>query len=219
MADEDDDFETDMDDDAGTEGDDDAGTEGDGEADTDDPAELKKRLAKQAAALKKANAQAARLRAAAKKAPAKKVAAKVVKPAESAQDGAEAGRAAEDAEARFTRHAIRTEGAAAILEAGFSGDRKAARDLTRLLDSDLLDVDEDGEVDGLDEAVEELVEKYPGLFAKQEGGAGRQQAPRRQRVQSIDSAAGSRSSRRGSGNGQPVKSSAERIGALLRKGA
>jgi hypothetical protein len=217
MADEDDDFETDMDDDAGTEGDDDAGTEGEGEADTDDPAELKKRLAKQAAALKKANAQAARLRAAAKKAPAKK-AVKAVKPAESAQEGTEAGRAAEDADARFTRHAIRTEGAAAILEAGFSGDRKAARDLTRLLDAELLDVDEDGEVDGLDEAVEELVEKYPGLFAKQEGGAGRQQAPRR-RVQSIDSAAGSRSGRRGSGNGQPVKSSAERIGALLRKGA
>jgi hypothetical protein len=188
-----------------TDQDDDAGQD---EQDTDDPAELKKRLARAAAALKKANGEAAKLRRTVKKAPAKKAA-----PAARDEDGTPAVVGAVEAlEARYRSQAIRREGAAAILEAGFSGSRQEAKDLTRLFDLDELDVDEDGDVDGLDDAVEMLKERYPALFVTKQAGAGRQQ---RHRVPGIDASAG----RTGAGRSRDkATSSAERIGMALRGG-
>lgn len=204
----DDDFETDMDGNAGQTAEDDDTDDGDQE--TDDPAELKKRLAKTTAALKKANAQAAKLRTA-KKVPAKKAA-----PAAREDDdteGSQVATAVERLEAKHRSQAIRREGAAAILEAGFQGSRQEARDLTRLFDLDELDVDDDGDVDGLDDAVAELKERYPALFATKQVAGGRQQ---RHRVPGIDANAGRTGGR---ADRTESKSSAERIGALLRRGA
>jgi hypothetical protein len=211
MATDDDDFDADMSGDTAPTGaevdDDDDQDDAADEADTDDPAKLKARLAKATAALRKANAQAAKLRRAGK--PAAKAA-----PEGTPRGEQPAAAVAESGDDRFRRQAIRTEGAAAIMEAGFSGDRKAARDLTRLIDWDDLDVDEDGEVDGLDDAVDALKERYPGLFASSTPDTGGRQP--RHRVAPIDANAGRSTTRRSTARAEMT--SAERIGMALRGG-
>jgi hypothetical protein len=65
----------------------------------------------------------------------------------------------------------------ALVEAGFSGEVSART--MGLLNLDELDVDEDGEILGLDEAIEELKEDLPQLFKRSrntsgtKGGTGR----------------------------------------------
>lgn len=192
----DDEFDVDM-------GDGDGGGD-DGQPDPDadkTPEELRAELAKLRAAQAKANKEAEKLRLAKKAERDKAAAAKA--------GAAEADDKVSAAEQRVKMVAVRTAGAAAILEAGFSGDRKAARELTRLLDLDDLDVDEDGEVDGLDDAVAELKEKYPRLFKDDEDDERR---PAKKAVRRIDTKPG------GSGRESKPRSSAELVAARLRGG-
>lgn len=60
---------------------------------------------------------------------------------------------------------VRSEFATALLEAKFTGTRRAAK---RLLTPDLverLEFDDDGEIDNLDEIIDELKEDFPGSFS------------------------------------------------------
>lgn len=197
--------------------DDDLDTEitGDGETDQDDDADdgaedtvesLRERLAKADAALKKANREAEKRRLAAKKvaAPAKKAAS-----TESDDDRDDALAAVE---ARANERVIRTEGAVAILAAGFQGDRAAARDLAKLLDVSELELDDDGDVDGLDDAVEALKKRFPRLFESDDD----EPAPRRRKPGSVNAARGSVS--RTPRDGGAPKTSAEKLGMMLRGG-
>jgi hypothetical protein len=70
-------------------------------------------------------------------------------------------RAAE--EIRWRQAAARSSAATQLQAAGFSGTAKQAKKLTRLIDLDLAEPDDDGDFD-FEEAIDELREEYPQLF-------------------------------------------------------
>lgn len=81
-------------------------------------------------------------------------------------------------EARYKPALVKQAAKSALVDAGFSGE--ITNRTMGLLDLDSLEVDEDGEVVGLDEAIEELKEDLPQLFkrshrgtAKSSGSTGR----------------------------------------------
>lgn len=147
-------------------------------------------------ALKKANSQAKRARFAAKKAAE-------ARPTDSS---AEVQKAITETETKWRPRLVNKAAKAALLAAGASKPDR----LVKLIDHDDLDIDEDGEVVGLEAAVDEIKEDYPELFkapADEEEDKTRRR-PRR-RPGSSDA---------GSSNGRPstrTKSSAERIASGL----
>lgn len=77
----------------------------------------------------------------------------------------EAEKAAEDVwKPRFVRKAA----AAALVEAGLNGP---ADRLLKLIDMDEVEIDEDGELSGLDQQVRSLKKDFPSLFGARGGGA------------------------------------------------
>lgn len=115
------------------------------------------------AALTKANGEAKKHRLALKN--AKKVAND-----SSAASGAEKARqdAEREAEEKYLPRIKRSAAKSALIGAGLADADKAdvVKAAVRLIDLDELDVDEDGDVEGLEEAVAELKRKFPGMFTK-----------------------------------------------------
>jgi hypothetical protein len=109
------------------------------------PEEMKASIAKLERQVAKANREAAKLRNEKK--------AEAEKPKEEAQPD------------KYKRSAVSAAARAELKEAGFSGTREQAAKLSRLLDLEDLDVDDDGEVDGLEDAVADLKDQFPALFA------------------------------------------------------
>ncbi len=130
--------------------DDDGTEEQDGDEKEPTPEELKASVANLEKALKKANREAARLRNEKKATEAGK---------ETESKGEE-----KPADDRYKRSAVAAATRAEFKEAGFTGTKEQAAKLARLLDLDDIDVDEDGEVDGLEDAVADLKEQFPALF-------------------------------------------------------
>lgn len=107
------------------------------------------------AALKKANEEAKRHRLKARE---------LAKDTDAADDG-KAQKAAEDAEKRFKPVAIRSAAKAALLEAGLNdASPSQLKRLVGMLDMADIDVDDDGEVDGLDEQISDIKTDFPMLF-------------------------------------------------------
>lgn len=153
-------------DDAGRDdtGQDDAETGDD--ADQDDPVALRAELDKLRAANRKLKRENARRRVADKTATAT-----------SGDGDAKTAREAEDARqdaGRWRDRAIRSEARAALAAAGASADRLPR--LVRMVDTAELDIDDDGEVTGLVDQIEELKDDFPELFARAENP--RRTAPR-----------------------------------------
>lgn len=65
-----------------------------------------------------------------------------------------------------------------LKEAGFTGTKEQAAKLTRLLDLEELDMDDDGEVEGLEDAVADLKEQFPALFAGEKAADGKPKTPK-----------------------------------------
>lgn len=110
-------------------------------------------------------------------------------------------RAAQAAEAKFKPVVVRTAAKAAFVEAGLvlpkgKGDAALARAL-KLLDMAEVEITDDGEVEGLDDQIEEIKSEFPELFVST------------RRPGRVDGAG-----REGSDNGKP-KSSADKIASLL----
>lgn len=148
--------EDDDDDDTIDTGDDDGGDDGDDEGDDegdDYKPPTRKEWAATQAALKKANAEAKKRRLAAKKA-AEEAA------DDDGEDKSEKARA--ETEAKWKPRVIK-QGAKAALAA--AGAMKAER-LFGLLDLDALDVDDDGDIEGLEDEVDRLKEDFPELFRR-----------------------------------------------------
>jgi hypothetical protein len=82
-------------------------------------------------------------------------------------EGKAAREAAEAAEKRFKPVAVRSAAKAAFLEAGLQPGKSIAP-LVRMLDLDALDVDDDGDVIGLNEQVAAIKADYPELFTPTE---------------------------------------------------
>lgn len=80
-------------------------------------------------------------------------------------DGKAAREQAEAAERRYKPIAVRAAAKAAFLESGLQGvTPERVSKLTRLLDLDSIDVNDDGDVSGLDEQVAAIKADYPELF-------------------------------------------------------
>lgn len=112
-------------------------------------------------------------------------------------------KAAEDAEKRFKPVAVRSAAKAAFLEAGLNDatpDR--LKKLLRLIEMDDVDVDDDGDVSGLDDQVESIKADYPELF----------KAPERRRAGRLDA-----SNRSSDGTFAP-KTTGEKIAARVLSG-
>jgi hypothetical protein len=114
------------------------------------PEELKASVANLEKALKKANREAAKLRNEKKAADEPKG---DEKPAET------------KGEDKYKRSAVAAAARAELKDAGFTGTKEQAAKLSKLLDLDDLDVSDDGEIDGLEDAVSDLKEQFPALFA------------------------------------------------------
>lgn len=84
------------------------------------------------------------------------------KEAAKSQDASEAAKQVAAAQEASDNRARRSAGITALVEAGMS--RAQAKDALGLLKLTDLEVDEDGDVDGVDDAVEELKKKFPGMF-------------------------------------------------------
>jgi hypothetical protein len=112
--------------------------------------------------------------------------------------------AAEAAEKRYKPVAIRAAAKAAFLEAGLSGvtPEKVSK-LTRMLDLDAIDIDDDGEVSGLEDQVSGLRTEFPEMFGE---------GTKRRRAPNLDT--GDRK-----GTAQKPKSSAELIAASVLSGS
>ena len=107
------------------------------------------------AALKRANREATAQRQAATKA---------TQANESAADKAK--REAKEAADKVTRYktfAVSNAARASLSQAGFKGEMKR---YLKLIDMDSVDVDDDGEVSGLEDQIDSLKEDYPELFGK-----------------------------------------------------
>lgn len=104
---------------------------------------------------------------------------------------------------RIKRSAVKT----ALVAAGLADADKAdvLKAAVRLVDLEDLDVDEDGDVDGVDDAVAELKSKFPGMFTKTRAPRGKVST-------------GSRGSGSSSGTEKPKTSSASRLAAGLKRG-
>lgn len=114
-------------------------------------------------------------------------------------DGKAAREATEAAERRYKPIAVRSSARAAFLEAGLADARpERVSKLMRMLDMDAIDIDDDGEVTGLDDQVATIKADYPELFAK-----AKTPVPR------IDG------SNRNAGNGQSPKTTGEKIAAMV----
>lgn len=72
--------------------------------------------------------------------------------------------AQEAAEKRLKPVAVRAAAKAAFLEAGLQGGSERVTKMTRLLDLDAIEIDDDGEVTGLAEQVSTVKADYPELF-------------------------------------------------------
>lgn len=70
---------------------------------------------------------------------------------------------ADKAEARF----VRAEFATALLGAGFTGSRRAAKRLLTAEVRDRIELDDDGEIDNIEEILDELKEDFPGSFSEE----------------------------------------------------
>jgi len=105
------------------------------------------------AKLKKANAEAKKHRLA-----AKQTGAKAETDVEKAVEAAKT-----EVESRYKPLIVRTAAKAALAEAGLIG--KPDR-LIKLLDMDELDIDDEGDVDGLEDQIKALKADYPDLFQK-----------------------------------------------------
>jgi hypothetical protein len=141
------------------------------------------------AALARANNEAKRLRLKSKGATPK--------------DDEDAGKKAEaDAERKFKPIAVRSAAKAALLEAGLSdvSDARMKR-LLRQIDMDDVDIDEDGDVLGLDGQIDGIKEDFPELFATK---------TERKRVPKLDA-----SGRSTGGDGAKPKSMGEKIAASV----
>lgn len=186
------------DDDEGDEDEDEGGDdEGDDEDDDDDSEyepPTKAEWKKTQDALKKANAQAKKHRLAAKKAASAK---------DGGADKKDVEKAISDTEAKWRPRLVNKAAKAALLAAGASKPDR----LIKLIDHDELDIDDDGEVEGLDDAIEELKEDYPELFKEKDDDDDKPK--RRRRPGSADTGKGKQ---RASGQ---KKSSADRIAAGL----
>lgn len=79
-------------------------------------------------------------------------------------DGKAARETAEAAEARYKPIAVKAAARAAFMEAGLAGTEGVAK-LTRMLDLDTIEIDDDGDVVGLAEQVATLKTEFPALFA------------------------------------------------------
>lgn len=142
------------------------------------------------AALKKAQAEAKRRRLANK-----------AKEGADIPEGAEAvEKAVAEAEGKWKTKVIRAEARGALASAGV--DSAKLNKALRLLDMDEIDVDEDDEVHGLEDQIDELREEFPELFAPKH-----------------DAASHGRRVPRANGAGKTAppkpKSSADLLGALL----
>jgi len=129
------------------------------------PEEMKASIAKLERQVAKANREAAKLRN-------EKKAAAEGKTGEEKQ-------AEKPADDRYKRSAVAAAARAELKDAGFSGTKEQAAKLSRLLDLDELDVDDDGEIDGLEDAVADLKEQFPALFG---GTAQAEEKPKTPRV-------------------------------------
>lgn len=76
--------------------------------------------------------------------------------------------AQEAAERKLKPVAVRAAAKAAFLEAGLQGGSERVAKMTKLLDLDALEIDDDGEVSGLAEQVATVKADYPELFGTQE---------------------------------------------------
>lgn len=167
--------------------------------------ELKTELAKTKAALRKANREAERKRLAARKAtPGTR---------KTAADDAEAR--AEGEVEKYRTAALRTGASAALLAAGLKvGDdpKASARRAAKLLDLEGVELTDDGDLEGLDDAIDALRDDMPHLFKEAE-----EEKPARRRAPAgrIDAHAGR--GNRPTGGGKD-KSSAERLAEALRSG-
>lgn len=156
-----DDAEEEIDDPADEEGADDEGDDGE---DEEYVAPTKEEWAKTTALLTKANAEAKRRRLA-----AKEVAAKAKKKSaddDEGDDDDEQERRDAETETKWKGRVVKSSAKAALATAGAEKPER----LLRLVDVDSLDVDDDGEVEGLDDEIDRLKEEYPELFKRRRGG-------------------------------------------------
>lgn len=79
------------------------------------------------------------------------------------QDGDADAKAREAAEARYKPVVVKSAARAALVEAGVAADRVGK--LMRLIDMSEVDVDDEGEVLGLDDQIESIKTDYPELFS------------------------------------------------------
>lgn len=152
------------------EDDDDAGDD-DGDPDegkTD--AEIRAELASTRAALKKSNDNGLKARNRRKAAEARADALEAAKGNKPADDDAEAAvKAARDEGTKAERERsdgrlMRSEAKSALIAKG--ADAAKVKRLIALVDYSDLEVDDDGEVEGLEDAIDDLVSEYPELFNK-----------------------------------------------------
>lgn len=126
------------------------------------PEEMKASIAKLERQVAKANREAAKLR-------------NEKKTATEPKTGDEKPVEAPD---RYKRSAVAAAARAELKDAGFSGSKEQAAKLSRLLDLEDLDVDEDGEIEGLEDAVADLKEQFPALFAEAKATDEKPRAPK-----------------------------------------
>lgn len=84
--------------------------------------------------------------------------------------------AAQEAQAKLDNQARRSSGITALMEAGMT--KAQAKEAVGLLKLKDLVVDEDGDVDGVEDAVADLKAKFPGMFAKESGEGGKAKPPK-----------------------------------------
>lgn len=115
-------------------------------------------------------------------------------------------KATEEAQSKADQRIIKSEAKTALLAAGLvDATPEAVKAAVKMLDTDDLSVDDDGEVDGLDEAIATLKRTMPALFKKKRAGG--------------QVATGSRGKDGGAnGSKPPAKSSAAKLAGALTRG-
>jgi hypothetical protein len=114
--------------------------------------------------------------------------------------------AAGAAEAKFKKIAVRAEAKAQFAQAGLNG--KADRFL-KMIDLEDVEVDDDGEIDGLDDQIEAIKAEFPEVFGDEDDEGNNKR--KRKKVSRIDS--GNKESKSGG-----KKSTAEKIAAQVLRG-
>lgn len=156
------------DDDADEDGDEEADSAGAAEdEDDDDPVRLKGELAKTREALARSNAQAKKHRLEARKA-------KSAAAGTPTEDAEKAEKIRIEAREPLVKRLINTAARSALLSAGYQvgKDGTIPDTFLRLIDRDAVEVDDDGEIDGLDEQVADLKRDYPERFKRKRTGPG-----------------------------------------------